>query len=86
MNILNLQKKNCILSQIKQNFRKIDKSLDIFLTTPDEVDKYAKMMQSNTSDNCLHRYDVMILNLFETKSQLINTKPMIKKKVKRIVE
>ena len=86
MNILNLQKKNCILSQIKQNFRKINKSLDIFLTTPDEVDKYAKMMQSNTSDNCLHRYDVMILNLFETKSQLINTKPMIKKKVKRIVE
>ena len=86
MNILNLQKKNCILSQIKQNFRKIDKSLDIFLTTPDEVDKYAKMMQSNTSDNCLHRYDVMILNLFETKSQLTNTKPMIKKKVKRIVE
>ena len=79
MNILNLQKKNCILSQIKQNFRKIDKSLDIFLTTPDEVDKYAKMMQSNTSDNCLHRYDVMILNLFETKS-------LIKKKVKRIVE
>ena len=33
-------------------------------------------MQSN---NCVHRYNVEKLNLFDPELQLINTKPMIKK-------
>ena len=37
-------------------------------------------MQSN---NCVHRYNVEILNLFDPELQLINTKPMIKN-IKRI--
>ena len=30
----------------------------------DEVEKYAKMMQSNSSDNCLCHYNVALLNHF----------------------
>ena len=44
-------------------FRKISESLYVFLATPDEVIKYAKMMQINSSDNCVHRYNIEILNL-----------------------
>ena len=44
-----------------QNLRKIVKLLYIVLTTPDEVQKY---VQSNSSDNCIHCYNVDILNLF----------------------
>ena len=39
------------------------------------MEKYA---HSNTSDNCVHRYNVEILNLFDPELQLINTKLMIK--------
>ena len=46
----------------EQNIRKVAKSLYIFLTTPDEVEKY---VQSNSSDNCIHRYNVEILNIFD---------------------
>ena len=46
----------------KQNLRKIAKSLYIFLTTPDEVEEY---VQSNSSDNCIHCYNVEILNIFD---------------------
>ena len=49
--------------------------LYIFLTTPHEGEKY---VQSNSSDNCIHRYNVEILNLFDSELQLINTKLMIK--------
>ena len=65
----------------KQNFRKIAKSLYIFLTTPDEVEKY---VQSNSSDDCIHRYDVEIVNIFDPELQLMNTKPMIKNKLKKV--
>ena len=68
MNILNLRE--------KQNLRKVTKSLCIFLTTPDEEDKY---LQSNSSDNCILHYNIEILNLFDSELQLINIKPMIKK-------
>ena len=45
----------------EQNLRKVAKSLYIFLTTPDEVEKY---VQSNFSDNCyIHCYNVGILNI-----------------------
>ena len=68
----------------EQNLRKVVKLLYIFLTTPDEREKYPKMMQSNSSDNCVHYYN-MILNLFDPKLQLINTKPMINKKLKELL-
>ena len=56
---------------------KVVKQLYIFLTTPDKVEKYAKMMQSHSSDDCVHRYNIEILNLFDPELQLINTEPMI---------
>ena len=45
----------------EQNLRKVAKSLYIFLATPDEVEKY---MESNSSDNCIHRYNVEIFKDF----------------------
>ena len=33
-----------------QNRRKVAESLYIFLTTPDKVEKYVKIVQSNSSD------------------------------------
>ena len=44
----------------KQNLRRVARSLYIFLTTPDEVEKY---VESNSSDNCICRYDVEIFNI-----------------------
>ena len=44
----------------KQNLRRVTRSLYIFLTTPDEVEKY---VESNSSDNCIRRYDVEIFNI-----------------------
>ena len=52
----------------EQNLRKVAKSHNIFLTTPDEV-------QSSSSDN--YHYNVEFLNLFDLELQLINTKPVI---------
>ena len=63
----------------EENLRKVGKSLSWFLTTPDKVKKY---VQSNSSDNCIHHYNVEILNIFDPELQLINTKPMIKNKLK----
>ena len=37
----------------KKNLRKVVDSFYIFLTTPDEVEKYVEMMQSSCSDNCI---------------------------------
>ena len=36
----------------EQNLRKVAKLLYIFLITPDEVEKYVEIMESNSSDNC----------------------------------
>ena len=47
----------------EQNLRKVAKSLYIFLATPDVVEKY---VQSNSSDNCIHQYNIKILNLFDS--------------------
>ena len=69
----------------EQDLRKVPESLYIFLTTPDEVKKYAKIMQSNSSDKYVHRYNIEILNLFDPELQLINTKPMIKSKLKELL-
>ena len=44
--------------------------------------KYSKIMQSKSSDKYAHRYSIEILNLFNVEIQLMNTKPMIKSKLK----
>ena len=59
----------------KQNLRKAAKSKF------DEVEKY---VQLNSSDNCVHCYNVEILNTFDSELELINTKPMIRIKLKEI--
>ena len=69
----------------EQNVRKVAESIYIFLTTPDEIEKYAKIMQSNSCDKYVHHYDIEILNLFDLELQLIKTKPMIKNKLKELL-
>ena len=59
----------------EENLRKVAKSLYIFLMTPDKV-------QSNVSDNRLHHYKVEILNRFDPELRLVNTKPVMKNKLK----
>ena len=46
----------------EENLRKVSTLLFIFLTTPYDVRKY---VVSKYSDNCLHHYNVKILNLFD---------------------
>ena len=67
-----------------QSLRKVAKSLYIFLETPNEVENY---VQSNFSDNYIHHYDdyVDILNIFDPELLLINTKQMIKNKLKDLL-
>ena len=43
------------------------------------------MMQSSSSDNCAYHYNVGILYSFDPELQLINTKPMIKNKIKELL-
>ena len=43
------------------------------------------MMQSNYSDDCVHSYNIEILNLFDEEVHLINTNPMIKNKLKELL-
>ena len=64
------------------NLRKVTKSLYVFPTTADEVEKY---VQSNSSDNCIHLYNVNILNIFDPELQPINTKLMIKNKLNELL-
>ena len=68
-----------IFISIRQSLIKIAKSLYIFLTAPNELKTY---LQSDSSDNCIHDYNVEILNLFDPELQLINTKPVMKNKLK----
>ena len=39
----------------EQNLRKVAESLYVFLKTPDGVEKYLEIMQSNSSDKYVHR-------------------------------
>ena len=55
----------------EQNLRKVVKSLYIFLTIPDKVERY---VQSNSSNNCIQHYNLEILNIFDPELQLINIK------------
>ena len=43
------------------------------------------LRSSNFSDNCVHRYNIKILNIFNPELQLSNTKPMIENKLKELV-
>ena len=67
-----------------QSLRKVAKSLYSFLETPNEVENY---VQSNFSDNYIHHYVdyVDILNIFDPELLLINTKQMIKNKLKDLL-
>ena len=47
-----------------------------------EVEKY---VQSSCSDNCIHHYNIEILNLFDPELQLSNTKPVIKNKLRELL-
>ena len=84
LNLQDLQKLYFKLSE-EQNPRKVAESLDRFLPTPDEAGKYAKTLQLNSSDKYVHRFNIKILNLFDPEVQLINTKPMIKNKLKEFL-
>ena len=66
----------------EQNLRKDAKYLS---NNTDEVEKYVEIMQSNSLDNCRHRYNVDILNIVGPEVQLINTKSMIKNKLKELL-
>ena len=66
----------------EKNLRKVAQLIYIFIATYDDVEKY---VQSNSSDNCIHRYNVEILNIFDPELQLNNTKPMIKNKLKGLL-
>ena len=66
----------------EQNLTEAAKFLYIFLTTLDKVDKYVEIMQSNSSDNCAHCYNIEILNLFHSELQLIDTNSTTENKVK----
>ena len=79
------KEKLCPKLSEEQNTGKVAESIYIFLTTTDEVQKFAERMQSNSSDNCVHHYNTDILNLFDPELQLINIKPMIKSKLKELL-
>ena len=42
-------------------------------------------MHLNSSDNCIHHYNVEMLNPFDPELQLINTEPVIKNKSKEFL-
>ena len=66
----------------EQNLGKFVESLYIFLTTPDEEEKYVEMMQSSSSNNCICYYNIEVFNLFDPELQMINIKPIIKNRLK----
>ena len=47
----------------EQSIGEVAQSLYIFLATADELEKY---VQSNPSDNCIHPYNVEVLNIFDS--------------------
>ena len=56
----------------------LNQLLYFFVTTSDEV-------QSSSTDNCIHHYVVEIFILLDPELQLINAKPVIKNKLKRLL-
>ena len=51
----------------EQDPSKVSKSLYLFLATPDKVEKY---VQSNSFENCIHRYNVEIFDFWYFWSRL----------------
>ena len=62
--------------------KKSPKQLYIFLATPNEVERY---VETNYSDNSVYQCNVKILSLFDQELQLINTNPLIKNKIKELL-
>ena len=62
----------------KQILRKVAKSVYITLETPCKI-------QSNISDNCIHHYNVEILNLLDPALWLKDTESAIKNKLKELL-
>ena len=62
--------------------KKAVKLIYVFLTSPDEVEKYVHII---FSDNCIFHYNVQILNIFDLELQLISTKLMIKNNLKELI-
>ena len=62
--------------------RKSPKQLYIFLAKPNEVERY---VETDYSDNFVHQYNVKTLNPFDQELQLINTNPLIKNKLKELL-
>ena len=63
--------------------KKAAKLIFVFLTSPDEVEKYVHI---SFSDNCIFHYNVQILNIFDLELQLISTKLMIKNNLKEMID
>ena len=61
----------------------LEKLLSHFISlTSDEVENY---VQSNSSDDCTDCSIIEILNIFDPELELLNTKPMIKNKLKEFL-
>ena len=75
----------CSKLKEEKNLRKVDEVFDIMLTKPNLVEKYFEIMQSNSSDRYVHCYSIDILNPFDPELQVINTKPMMKNKLKDLL-
>ena len=64
----------------EENSRKAFKLLYTFLTTSDKVKSTVQSnAQLSSSDNCIHCYNVEILNIFNSELQLININNQIKR-------
>ena len=69
----------------EQNLRKVAESPYLLLSkscwiTNEDDEDLMKMMESSSSDNCVHRYNIEMFEL-----QLINTKPMIKNLLRELL-
>ena len=82
--MISTKEKLCSKLSEDQKIRNVAELLHILLATPNEAEKYAKMMQSNSWDKYAYHYNIEILNLFDSELQLINTKAMIKSKLKEL--
>ena len=79
-----------------KDLRRVAEVFYTFLATPNEVEKYVELIekkyrkkitpQSSSFDNCVRIYSIKILNLFYPDLQLINTKFVIKNKLKDLLD
>ena len=69
----------------EQNLRKVVKFLYVFLTTSNEVEEYVKKSQSNSSDYCVHYYNIEFLNIFDLELRMTKNKPINKNKLKELL-